>query len=57
MTEQKRYKIAERDDKNAVHSIGYHGESGKERAQKRIDSGECIKYWTNKGTNFVVVEE
>jgi len=47
------YKIVERDDHNAVHSIGYHD---RQKAQDRVDSGECKKYWVNKEAEFVVIE-
>ena len=49
-----RYKIVERDNHLALHSIGYYS---KEKAQTRIDSGECIKYWGNKDAEFVVVKD
>jgi len=49
-----KYKIVEKDNKLAVHSIGYYN---KEKAQARIDSGECIKYWMNKEAKFVVIED
>ncbi len=48
------YKIVEKDDNYAVHSIGYYS---KEQAQERIDSGECKKYWINKGAEFIVIED
>jgi hypothetical protein len=48
------FKIVEKGDHHAVHSIGYFQ---KEKAQARIDSGECIKYWTNKEAEFEVIEQ
>ncbi len=48
------YKIVEKDNNNAVHSIGQYD---KEKAQKRIDSGECKKYWENKEAEFIVIEQ
>lgn len=48
------YIITEKENKNAVHSVGYWGEQGKKKAQARIDKGECIRYWTNKKASFVV---
>jgi len=42
------YAIISKDEPLAVHSIGYHGESGKKRAQARIDNGECAKFWSDK---------
>lgn len=51
------FKIVERDDSLAVHSIGYHGAEGKARAQERIDNGYCIRHWMNKEAAFVVVPE
>jgi hypothetical protein len=48
------YKIVEKGDHNAVHSIGYFN---KEKAQERIDSGECKKYWINKEAEFEVIED
>ncbi len=47
------YKIVEKNNHNAVHSVGYFS---KEKAQKRIDDGECKKYWINKDAEFVVIE-
>ena len=49
-----RYKIVEKDNNLAVHSIGYYS---KEKAQNRIDQGECIKYWINKNAEFIVLED
>ncbi len=51
------WKIVEKDDRLAVHSTGYHGDSGKQRAQERIDSGYCIRHWLNKKAAFIVVPE
>lgn len=51
------WKIVEKKDRLAVHSIGYHGESGKLKAQERIDSGYCIRHWLNKKAKFIVVPE
>ena len=52
-----KYKIVEKDNIYAVHSVGYYGDAGKEKAQKRIDTGECHKYWSDKGKDFIVVED
>ena len=41
----KTYKIVAKTDRLAVHSIGYFGEEGRKKAQDRIDSGCCSKYW------------
>lgn len=49
----KTYKIVEIGNENAVHSVGYYD---REKAQARIDSGECLKYWSNKDAKFKVVE-
>lgn len=49
-----RYKIVEKENNLAVHSVGYYS---KENAQKRIDDGECIKYWINKDAKFEVIED
>ena len=48
------YKIVEKDNYNAVHSVGYHS---KEKAQNRIDSGDCLKYYINKNAQFIVIED
>lgn len=42
------YKIVAKADPLAIHSIGYHGESGRIKAQSRVDSGECGQFWTDK---------
>lgn len=59
-----KYKIVDATDYNAVHSIGYHGESGKAIAQERIDSGACNKHgWLQKNggyaydTKFIVIPD
>ena len=52
-----KYKIVEKDNIHAVHSVGYHGDSGKELAQQRIDLGECKKYWARKDAEFIVIED
>lgn len=49
-----KYKIVEKDNHLAVHSVGYYD---KQRAQDRVDSGECKKYWTNKEAEFEVIED
>jgi len=49
-----KYKIVEKGNKNAVHSVGYYD---KQKAQDRIDSGDCLKYWINKEAEFIVVED
>ena len=49
-----KYKIVEKDNHNAVHSLGYYS---KEKAQQRIDSGECKKYWMDKEAEFEVIED
>jgi hypothetical protein len=46
------YKIIQKNNK-AVHSIGYFD---REKAQKRIDSGDCLKYWIDKDAIFEVIE-
>ena len=50
------YKIVERDNNLAVHSLGYYGCEGKKKAQQRIDDGYCIRHWINKSAKFIVVE-
>jgi hypothetical protein len=52
-----KYKIVEKNNIRAVHSVGYYGEAGKQKAQNRIDTGECHRYWSNKGVDFIVVED
>jgi len=47
------YKIVEKENRLAVHSIGYYD---KKRAQKRIDTGDVKKYWLHKEAEFIVVE-
>jgi len=49
-----KYKIVEKDDHYAVHSIGYYD---KQKAQDKVDSGECKKYWINKDAEFEVIED
>ena len=55
-----KYKIVAKNDKLAMHSSGYYGEQGKEKAQGKIDSGECAKYWADKEQakqGFIVVSD
>lgn len=52
-----KYKIVEKGNIRAIHSVGYYGEEGKNKAQKRIDTGECHKYWSDKDKEFIVVED
>lgn len=49
-----RYKIVEKNNPLAVHSVGYYD---KEKAQERINSGDCKKYWMNKEAEFIVIED
>lgn len=49
-----RYKIVEKNNMHAVHSVGYYS---KEKAQARIDSGECSKYRSDKSTEFILIED
>lgn len=52
-----KYKIVEKNDIYSIHSIGYYGDEGKKKAQQRIDTGECRKYWSDKSKEFIVVED
>lgn len=55
-----KYKIVAKNDKLAVHSVGYHGEQGRDKAQRKIDSGECAKYWADKEQarqGFIVIND
>ena len=47
------YKIIEKDNPNHVHSVGYYS---KDIAQKRIDSGDAVRYYKDKTLKFIVVE-
>lgn len=58
------YKIVEKSNPLAVHSIGYWGEDGKKRAQARIDSKDCNRHgWLQPDgsyaydTIFIVIPE
>ena len=54
------YKIVAKNDKLAVHSVGYYGEQGKEKAQSIINTGYCAKFWADKEQarqGFIVVAE
>ena len=51
------YKIVQKNNPNLVHSVGYHGEEGKQKAQNRIDTGEAIKYYTDKTIKFIVARQ
>lgn len=42
------YKIVAKNDPHAVHSIGYFGECGKQKAQGLCDNGYCARHWANK---------
>jgi len=42
------YKIVARDNHLAVHSSGYYGGDGKNKAQERCDDGYCAKHWSDK---------
>lgn len=48
------YKIVEKNNNLALHSRGY---STKEKAQERIDSGECHKYMADKTLEYIVIED
>lgn len=50
------YKIVEKENRLAVHSCGYYGDTGKNKAQAIIDSGYCIRHWMNKDAEFIVIE-
>lgn len=55
-----KYKIVAKNDHLAVHSVGYYGVSGREKAQNRVDSGDCAKFWMDKEQarqGFIVVED
>lgn len=55
-----KYKIVAKNDNLAIHSVGYYGEQGKEKAQNMIDSGYCGKFWMDKEQarqGFVVVSD
>ena len=56
------YKIVAKNNPHAIHSVGYFGDYGRRKAQKRCDSGECARYWMDKeqakiGFRVVLVSE
>jgi len=48
------YKIVERDDHSAVHSVGYYDIA---QPQARIDSGDVKIFWSNKEAEFIVIPD
>ena len=56
---RKRYKVVSECDNLEVWAVGFYGDSGRERAQKRIDE----RYWHNmmyekdKHKTLIVIEE
>lgn len=52
-----KYKIVEKNNRLAVHSSGYYGDSGKKKAQQRVGSGYCSRHWFNKSVEFIVIED
>lgn len=42
------YKIVAKSDHLAVHSVGYYGDLGKQKAQSMCDEGYCARHWSDK---------
>ena len=50
-----RYKIVEKNNHLAVHTIGFYGEQGKEKAQALIDEGYYKRFYPDR--ELVVIED